>query len=302
MRKDVWRVQGIEGSACDGEVVWDPFKSIWNITMLVMAVLLGPLYFSWGAFWCFLLLSYTTLLLGHSLGMHRKLIHQSFQCSKILERFLVWLGVLVGMAGPFGIIKIHDVRDWAQRQPACHDFFAHRRGLIRDALWQMNCTFRFKNPPRFAIEPEIFEDRWYKAMERTWPIHQIALGALLYSVGGASWVVWGIFVRVAVSVSSHWIVTYFAHNPGLGKWRVIDAGVQASNLPAVAFLTHGECWHNNHHAFPESAKMGLEPGQLDTGWLALRVLARLGLVTSIGEPRESERRQDLQLEPSGFIH
>jgi hypothetical protein len=37
--------------------------------------------------------------------------------AKVLERFLVWLGVLVGMAGPFGILRIHDIRDWAQREP-----------------------------------------------------------------------------------------------------------------------------------------------------------------------------------------
>ncbi len=104
-----------------------------------------------------------------------------------------------------------------------------------------------------------------------------------------------------MSVTSHWVVTYFAHNPEPGKWRVLSAGVQASNLPWVALLTHGECWHNNHHAFPESVQLGLEFGQLDTGWLVLRLLKKLGLVSQLGVPRVVASRDDLVLEASGHI-
>lgn len=105
--------------------------------------------------------------------------------------------------------------------------------------------------------------------------------------------VWGIFVRVAVSVASHWIVTYFVHNPGPGRWWVPGAAVQASNLAGWGFLTHGECWHNNHHAFPESARMGLAPGEIDPGWLVLRALEHIGLVSRLSGPRSVERRGDL---------
>ena len=269
--------------------------------MLITAIFIGPHYFTLSAFLIFLVLSYSTLLLGHSLGMHRCLIHQAFLCSKPFERLLVWFGVLVGLAGPFSVIRIHDVRDWAQREVACHDFFSHRRGLIQDAIWQLNCTFRFSKPPNFVLEPKIAHDPWYQFMERTWPLHQVPLALCLFYFGGVSWVVWGVSVRIAVSVASHWIVTYFAHKPGPGQWRVLGAGVQASNFPWVALLTHGKCWHNNHHAFPESAKLGLDASQLDTGWLVLRLLSRLGLVSRLGVPRVAALRRDLALESSGRI-
>src|SRR5690348_8485940 len=131
MRNGVWRVDGTGANAVHGRVVWAPVKSLWNSTMYVGA-LLAPWHFSWSALAIFLALSYPTLLLGHSVGMHRRLIHKTFDCPEWLERFLVWLGVLVGMAGPLGILRIHDLRDWAQREPECHDFFSHRRGLLTD--------------------------------------------------------------------------------------------------------------------------------------------------------------------------
>jgi stearoyl-CoA desaturase (delta-9 desaturase) len=183
MRKNVWRIDGRDANAVKGHVVWAPAKSIWNTAMFVLAITFAPSHFSWGAFALFLALSYVTLLLGHSLGMHRRLIHKTYDCPKSVERFLVWLGVLVGMAGPFGILRIHDVRDWAQREPQCHDFFAHRRGLWLDAFWQLHCTFRFSSPPRFVIEPQFAQDPWYRFMEATWPLHQLMLGTIFY-LGG----------------------------------------------------------------------------------------------------------------------
>jgi fatty-acid desaturase len=295
MRRGVWRIDGTGANAVDGRVVWAPRKSLWNTGIVVGAIALAPSHFSWSAFAVFLVLSYATLLLGHSLGMHRRLIHKTYDCPKPFERLLVWLGVLVGMAGPFGILRIHDLRDWAQRQPACHDFFAHRRGLTVDAFWQLHCTFEFKHPPLFLIEAEFKEDPWYRFMDATWPLHQVAVALVLYVVGGFDWVVWGVFVRIAVGVSSHWVVTYFAHNPGPGHWTVPGAAVQASNLPGWAFLTHGECWHNNHHAFPESARMGIAPGEWDPGWLVLRVFEKIGLVSNIGLPRAEFKRDDLEV-------
>ncbi len=296
MRKKVWRILDNEANAVDGRVVWSPVKSLWNSTILVGALILAPLYFSWSAFLFFVVFTYLSMLLGHSLGMHRLLIHRSYECLKPLEYFLVWVGALVAMAGPFGILKIHDLRDWAQREEKCHDFFAHRRGLLMDAFWQLHCEFKFTAPPIFKIEEEFSNDRFYIFLENTWQVQQAFFGLIMFAIGGMPWLVWGVFVRVAVSVSAHWVVTYYAHNPGLGNWRVPKACVQASNLSHIAFLTHGECWHNNHHAFPESAKMGLDEGQLDVGWIVLKWFERFGWAWNLGVPRNPSKREDLHFE------
>ncbi|MEP6343805.1 MAG: hypothetical protein ABJ275_10875 [Maricaulaceae bacterium] len=69
--------------------------------------------------------------------------------------------------------------------------------------------------------------------------------------------------------------------------------MQASNLRFGGFLTHGECWHNNHHAFPESAQIGLEPHQLDTAWIVIQSLQKLGLAYDVGRPRPKDEQDDL---------
>jgi stearoyl-CoA desaturase (delta-9 desaturase) len=263
--------------------------------MIAGAAVLGPLFFTPGAVLLFAVLTYSMLLIGHSVGMHRMMIHRTFFCPKWLERTLIYVGVLVGMSGPYGIVRIHDLRDWAQRRPACHDFFAHRQGYLRDITWQLGHRFEFEDPPCLRIEKNLNDDRWYRFMERTWRFHQLLIAVPLFLIGGLPWVVWGVLVRVAVSVVGHWTVTYFCHNPGPGRWKVPEACVQASNIPGLGILTYGECWHNNHHAFPESARIGLDPGQCDPAWRFIQLLALLGLASHVGLPRQEAEREDLLL-------
>ena len=46
------------------------------------------------------------------------------------------------MAGPYGMIRQHDIRDWAQRKAACHPYLAHRSSILRDGFWQLHCELR----------------------------------------------------------------------------------------------------------------------------------------------------------------
>ena len=294
MRGGVSRVLARSADATRGEVVPAPDKILWFGGLGLCAVVLGPLTFTPGAFALFLGLTWATLLLGHSVGMHRLLIHRSFDVPRWLERTLVYVGVLVGCAGPYGILRTHDVRDWAQREPACHPFFSHRVSLVRDLCWQLFCTFRFERPPVFVVDPAAARDRVYRFLEATWRTQQVPLAAVLYLVGGWPWVVWGVPVRIFVSVAGHWLIVHYTHTGTRGRWQIDDAGVQGVDLPGLGLVTHGECWHNNHHAFPESARIGLEPGQTDPGWWVIRGLDALGLVQRIGLPRPSAEREDLR--------
>ena len=243
-------------------------------------------------FLVFLISSAITLCLGHSLGMHRRLIHQSYECPKWLEYLFVHFGVIVGLAGLFGMVRTHDTRDWAQRQPQCHPYFSHQSSFLKDGFWQIHCDIVLKHPPIFK-EESILDTQFYHFMEKTWMLQQLPLALILYLIGGVEWVIWGTCLRVAISVTGHWLIGYFAHNSGHRSWHVNGAGVQGYNIKFCGLITMGECWHNNHHAFPGSAKLGLEKGQSDPGWWVLIILSKIGLVKNLKLVADLEERQEL---------
>jgi stearoyl-CoA desaturase (delta-9 desaturase) len=280
-----------------GTVRWAPAKSLWLGAMTAAALVLGPLTFTWDAFALFIVTSGITLCFGHSVGMHRRLIHRSFECPLWLEHFCVYLGTLVGMAGPIGMIRLHDFRDWAQRQPACHDYSRHNAGFWRDGWWQLHCKLVLVNPPEFRLEPRLANDGFYAFVERTWQWQQLPWAVLFYAVGGLSWLVWGICVRVAVSVTGHWLVGHYAHRKGGQTWIVEGAAAQGYNVKFAGLISMGECWHNNHHAYPRSAKMGLLPGQLDLGWWLIKAFEACGLAWDVKTPANLPMREGLRQLP-----
>jgi stearoyl-CoA desaturase (delta-9 desaturase) len=285
----------VDGSTdpVEGRVRWKPVKSIWIGSMTLVALIAGPLVFTWDAFAVFIGGCAITLCTGHSVGMHRRLIHNSFECPLWLEYVLVELGTLVGMAGPIGMMRQHDIRDWAQRQPECHDYLCHRKSFWHDAWWQLHCDLELTRGPKFAPEPRVANDRVYYWMERTWMWHQLPVALVLFAVGGWSWVIWGVCARVAVCVTGHWLVGHYAHREGPQSYIVRGASVQGFDVPIAALISMGESWHNNHHAYPGSARLGLTSDQPDPGWWLILVLQRFGLAWSIRTPATMAHRPEL---------
>lgn len=295
MRNITDRVIDSPSSNChDGAVRWTPVKSLLWLTMTAGWIIGGSLYFSWSAVAVFFALCALTLCGGHSLGMHRKLIHDSFDCPKWLERLGVYLGTLVGLGGPFTMMKTHDMRDWAQRQSACHAYFSHGSHILKDFWWQIHCRLDLCSPPEFSYPDKLTHDPYMIWLQRTALLQNVILASVLYAWGGWGFVAWGVCGRVSISIFGHWLIGYFAHNRGYQDWIIETASVQGHNIKYCGLLTFGECWHNNHHAFPESAKLGLYNGQVDPGWWVLKVFEKTGLVSNLVLPKDLPLRHNLK--------
>jgi len=117
----VQRIDGSNASSVHGRPVLDPTKTIWFLGVTSTA-LAAPFFVSGASIALFFVTIYLSLLFGHSVGMHRMLIHKTFSAPRIVAYPLVWIGTMVGMGGPSKIIATHDLRDRAQRQESCHDF------------------------------------------------------------------------------------------------------------------------------------------------------------------------------------
>ncbi|MRV73348.1 acyl-CoA desaturase [Duganella sp. FT92W] len=281
-----------EGNVLRGTVRWSPAKSLWITAMAITSIVGGYLTFSWSNLLLFTGATAFVLLFGHTLGSHRKLIHDSYQCPKWLEYALVYAGVQVGLAGPLGLRLQHDLRDHAQRQPDCHPYLRHGQPLLADGWWQLHCELALAQPPALTLPDAVAHDRFYRFLERTWMLQQLPPALALYAFGGWPFVVWGVCAGITASVTGHWLIGYFAHNHGPMHNEITGAAVQGHNVRLASLITLGESWHNNHHAFPGSARLGLYPGEWDPGWWTLALLRRCGLVWDIIQAHDLPARPE----------
>jgi stearoyl-CoA desaturase (delta-9 desaturase) len=102
--------------------------------------------------------------------------------------------------------------------------------------------------------------------------------------------VWGGLLRIFLYQHATFSVNSICHMFGKKDYLSRD---EARNNWIVALLVFGEGWHNNHHAFPASARHGLRRFQIDLSWLVIRGLEKLGLVWNVRTPNASqlERRR-----------
>ena len=78
----------------------------------------------------------------------------------------------------------------------------------------------------------------------------------------------------AMPVFAAGVVNGLGHHSGYRNFECDDA---ATNLVPWGFLIGGEELHNNHHAFPTSAKFSMRSWEFDIGWMYIRILSALGL-------------------------
>jgi len=72
--------------------------------------------------------------------------------------------------------------------------------------------------------------------------------------------------------------------------RAFATGDQSRNVFWLALPSLGEAWHNNHHAFPTSARHGLRGREIDIAGLVIGAMERFGLAWNVVAVN-SERKQ-----------
>jgi stearoyl-CoA desaturase (delta-9 desaturase) len=267
-----------------GRVIPDPVRAAWLWSMLAVGLVAGLPALTPGRTTASFTLAFLTLCLGHSVGLHRGLIHRTYESARWLRGLLAWLFVLSGLGGPLAWARLHAVRDHWQSRPDCPRYFAYDHSLARDFVW--NLHLRFVPADARAEErlpPDVLGDPWLRFLDRTWPLHVLALAVLLYLQDGPGAVAVCLCARTAAGILGHWFIGYAAHRWGRRPHVVAGAKESGTNVWILGLLSFGEGFHNNHHAFPRSARMGLQAHELDLGWLVLRLLRRLGLVHDVRE-------------------
>jgi stearoyl-CoA desaturase (delta-9 desaturase) len=109
-------------------------------------------------------------------------------------------------------------------------------------------------------------------------------GSILGAVKGA---MWGGLGPIAAVHHLTWIVNSACHLTGYIAYATKD---ESHNISPLGWLVFGEGYHNNHHAFPYSPRMGFDRWQVDIGWQFIRLCERLGLAYDLKPVPSVEQR------------
>ncbi|HVF29778.1 MAG TPA: fatty acid desaturase [Pyrinomonadaceae bacterium] len=234
--------------------------------------------FSWTNLALLLVLNWIVGSLGVGLGWHRLLTHRSFAVPKWLEYSLTILGTMSIQDSPDKWVATHRIHHkFTETEDDPHS--------TRSGFWwaQMGWVLLGRAQDHDAATlrryiPDLLKDPGHALISRFYFLPIIVSALILFLIGGWPMVVWGVFARVVVGWHTTWFVNSLSHLYGSRPHATSDA---STNNWFVAILTFGEGWHNNHHAFPTSARHGIEWHQFDLNWITICVLERLGLATKI---------------------
>jgi len=254
---------------------------------ILSLVALQPKFWSLPAVTTLLFFYWVTACLGVTLGYHRLLSHRSFVVPIWLERFFATCGAISCQHGPIDWVGLH--RHHHSFSDTEVDHHNSKKGF-----WWSHMGWMFKDVEALKAVPklsaDLIKDPYYRFLNKYFLLLQIPIGLSLYAigqklgVGGWALVLWGIPLRLVVVYHITWLVNSATHCWGKAPF---DSGDSSKNNAWVAALTFGEGWHNNHHAFPNSAKQGLFRGQIDITWEHIKILAKFGLAKKVKLPSRS---------------
>jgi fatty-acid desaturase len=245
---------------------------------------LWPGFFSWSALAVAVAITYLTGAIGVTLGYHRLLTHRSLRLRWPLEYVVATLGTLAMQGAPIQWVATHRVH----HAHSDHEGDPHttRLGLSwAHVKWLLSQNRYVPTATTCARHcPDLVRDPYYRALTPLTIPLQVLLALALLAIGGWPWVIWGIFVRLVFTYHSTWFVNSASHWSG---YRLFKTDDRSTNSWWVALMSFGEGWHNNHHAFPFSARHGMAWFEIDVTWWHIKVLQMLHLADRVRVPTKA---------------
>lgn len=238
------------------------------------------------------------LLTGHgiTIGYHRLFAHRSFVANRPLKVALAALGSMAVEGSVIGWVSAHRRHHrFSDREGDPHSphgngtgLAAQLRGLVHAHVgWLFTTTGTSES--RYA--PDLLADRDLVRINNLWALFAAASLALPFGLGwwlsgtiaGAlTTLLWAGAVRMMLLHHTTWSINSICHTFGARPFRTKD---QSRNVSVLGLVSMGESFHNFHHAYPQSARHGVLPHQLDTSALLIRGFERAGWAREVRWPQ-----------------
>ena len=285
-----------------------------NIAAVVLPLLgvAAAIYLLWGGLvdaldLAILAFMYVITSFGVYVGYHRLLTHRSFEAPPVVRATFAILGCMAMQGPPIRWVADHrQHHDFADEHGDPHSPHTHAEpgfvGMLKGMWhghvgWLWDKDLERGSARRYAND--LLNDpvvRWVDKYFFYW----VGLGfaipfALGFAFGGSleaglTAMLWGGAVRMFLVHHATWSVNSICHMYGSHPF---DSGDHSRNNWAIAFVTLGEGWHHNHHAFPTSARHGLGKFQFDPGYRLIRTLEFFGLASNVKgvSPQQLDRKR-----------
>jgi stearoyl-CoA desaturase (Delta-9 desaturase) len=264
------------------------------VGFIAALVLLWGIAFNW-IYLALLAGMYMITAVGITVGYHRLFTHKSFETVAPVRALLAIFGSMA-VEGPVlqwaALHRKHHQHSDTEEDP--HS--PHHHG---DSVWgtikgfcHAHLGWLFVRRPKGLARyiPDLHQDAVLRTISATFPVWVLvgllipaALGGLLTMtwMGVLLGFLWGGLARIFLVHHVTWSVNSVCHIWGSRPFNSHD---ESRNNPIVGILGLGEGWHNNHHAFPASARHGLAWWQIDVSWIIIRGLELCGLAKAVRVP------------------
>jgi stearoyl-CoA desaturase (delta-9 desaturase) len=213
---------------------------------------------------------------GVTIYLHRHQAHRALDLHPVVSHFFrLWLWLTTGMV----------TKDWAAihrkhhaRCETAEDPHSPQILGLPKVLWEGAELYRkeAKNPETLEHYGKGTPDDWiernlYTPYSQFGIVAMLAIDVLLFgAIGVTIWAVQMLWIPLLAAG----IINGIGHYGGYRNYESADA---ATNIVPWGILIGGEELHNNHHAFPSSARLSSKPWEFDIGWFYIRSLQALGL-------------------------
>jgi len=246
----------------------------------------------WGKVIATLILTQITIL-SVTLYLHRHSAHNALELHPALAhffRFWIWLTSAQNTKEWTAIHRKHHAKCETDEDPHSPVAKGLKTVLLQGAELYLA---EAKNPETLQRYGQRTPTDWIETHLYTpYKMYGIALMALidfcLFGLAGIT--IWAVQM-LWIPVFAAGVINGIGHAFGYRNFECKDA---AKNILPWAFFIGGEELHNNHHTYPNSAKLSVKPWEFDIGWLWIRVFSALGLAKArhIAPTAQKNRSKD----------
>lgn len=274
-----------EGSHRDEGVDWT--RVVPFIAMHVACLAVIWVGFSWFALWVAVGL-YVVRMFAITAFYHRYFSHRAFKASRPLQFAFAVIGASAVQRGPLWWAAHH--RNHHRHADTPRDVHSPvQHGFLHSHVGWFLSRAGFRTD--WSTIPDLLKFPELRLLDRFDLLVPLTLGVALFFFGswlhvahpalgtsGLQLLVWGFFISTVVLFHATVTINSLAHRFGSRRFETRD---NSRNNWALALITFGEGWHNNHHHFPGSARQGFTWWEVDITFYILQAMSAFGLVRDL---------------------